>query len=109
MQFQSAYLGNRGECFDAVDLHVRGLVAAHLDEVEQLRHARHGVALKEMLTADAVGRPHQRTGATRQVRQHPLCCLLIVAGEVEFGDRLAVARIRPERLLGLGYRNAEYR
>ena len=100
MQFQRADLRHGRQGFDPVDLHVGRLVAAHLDEIEQVGHARHRVTLEKLLSLDAVRRAHQRAGTAGEMRQHPFADLFIVAGEIEFGHRLAVARIGPQRLVG---------
>src|SRR5579883_2926216 len=61
MQFGRADLRRRRQRLDAVELNVRLLLAAHLGVGDEVRAARHDMALEELLVAvDAVGRAHQR-------------------------------------------------
>jgi hypothetical protein len=71
MQLQRSDLRDRGQRFDAVDLHIGCAIALHLDQLEQIRHAGHRMTLEELLPAEAIGRPHQRARPTLEMRQHP--------------------------------------
>ena len=67
MQFQRADLRHGSQGLEPIDLHIRGLVAAHLHEVEQVGHARHRVPLKELLVPRCrrVLEPASRVGPAR--------------------------------------------
>ena len=65
------------------------------------------MALEESLAADAVGAADERAGPALDVRQHPLAHGVEIFGEFELGHRAAVARIRPQHLVGVGDRDAQ--
>ena len=54
MELERGDLGHRRQALDAVDLQIGLAVAEHRHQFEQVRRARHGVALEELLAADAV-------------------------------------------------------
>ena len=56
---------------------------------------------KKRLAADAVGRADDRAGPALDVRHHPVADRLVVVRQVELGDRLAVAGVGPQRLVGM--------
>ena len=95
MQFEAAELRHRGEAFDAIDLQIRLAIAGHFDELQQVRGARHGVALKEGLAADPVGRADHGARPPLEMADHPATDRLEVAGEIELRHALAVAGIGP--------------
>ena len=57
------------------------------------------MTLKKLLAGDAVGCPDDRTGASLKVVEHPRSHGLEVTSEIELRHRLAVASIRPKRLV----------
>jgi hypothetical protein len=59
------------------------------------------VTLEKLLPLDAIRRAYQRARTAGKMWQHPVADLLVVAGEIELGNRLAVARIGPERFVRL--------
>ena len=67
MQLEAADLRHRRQPFDPIDLQIGLAIAGDLDELQQVRAARHGVALEEGLAPDAVGRAHDRAGPALDV------------------------------------------
>ena len=63
----AADLRHRGQPFDPVDLQIGLAVAGNLHQFEQVRGARHRMALEELLAADAVGRADDRAGPSLQM------------------------------------------
>jgi len=53
------------------------------------------MALKKLFAWQTVGGTDEGGGPTLEVGQHPLANRFVVAGQVQFGDGFAVARIRP--------------
>ena len=104
--FERAYLRDCGERLDAVDLYVGGTIALDLDQFEQVGHSRHGVPLEELLPGESIRCSDEGAGPALQMRQHPRPHHLEVAGEVQLGHRLTVARIGPERFVRLRNRDA---
>ena len=101
MKFESADLRDSDQTFDAVDLHIGLAVAGDFHDIDQVRHTGHGMALKEGLAADSIGRADDRAGAASDMFDQPVADLLHVMGEIELGHRFAVAAIGPHRLAGL--------
>ena len=62
MQLERGDLRDRSQTLDAIDLQIGLAVAEHRDELEQIRCARHGVALEELFARDTVGRADDRAG-----------------------------------------------
>jgi hypothetical protein len=102
MQLEPADLRHRGQSLDLVDLQIGFAVAGHPRKRQELRGALHAVTLEEMLAMDAVGCAHDRTRPALDVRHHPLADRLEIVREIELGDGLTVAGIRPHRLVGIG-------
>src|SRR5579872_3335346 len=83
------------QSFDAIDLKIGFSLRRRPYELDQVRRARRSVALEELLTVNAVGRADDRTGPSPQMRHDPFADRFVVAGEIELGDRLAVAAVGP--------------
>ena len=106
MKLERGDLCHGRQPFDAVDLKVGLAVARDRHELEEIGRTRHGMALKELLAADAIGNPDDRARASFDMAHHPRPDSLEIACEVELGHRFAVTGIRPQRLLGLGDEHA---
>ena len=63
---------------------------------------------KNCLTVDAVGRADDRARPALEMADHPVADRLEIAREIELGDGLAVAGVRPQRLVGLGDDDAHH-
>ena len=108
MQLDAAHLRDRDQPLDTVHLQVRLRVAAYFHQLQQVRRPRHRMPLEETLALDAVGRPQDRTRPPFEVRDHPLADGLEVAREIELGHAPRVARVRPQRLVGIRDADAEH-
>ena len=64
------------------------------------------MVLKKNFTFDAVRCADQRTGSAHDVRHDSGGHDLEIVRQVRFGDRLTVSGVRPQRLVGIGDRNA---
>src|SRR5262249_4091899 len=102
-------LRERRKRLDVIDLQVGLAIPRHLHEVDQARGALHRVALKELLTADAIGRAHERAGAPGEVAHHPGTDGLEIPRESELRYGLPGAVIGPERFVGFRDRHAHDR
>ena len=101
MQFEAADLRHRRETLDAIDLQIRLAIAGDFHQLQQLRGARHRMALEEFLAADAIGRADDGAGPALQMADHPAADRLEITREIELGHALAVAAVRPQLLVGL--------
>ena len=61
----------------------------------------HGMALEELLAAISIGGANDRTRPAFDMIDQPRSNRFVIARQVERGDRLVVAGIRPEWLSGL--------
>ena len=66
------------------------------------------MALKELFAIDSIRRADDRAGAAFDVFNQPVADLFHVLREIELGHRLAVAAVRPHRLVRLGDDNAHH-
>ena len=101
MQLERTDLCDRRKPFDAIDLQIGFVVAENLHQLQKVRGAFHGVALKEALAVDAVRRADQRAWPSLDMTDRPFADRLEIAREIEFGHRLAVTRVRPHHLVGM--------
>ena len=108
MQLQPAALRHRRQPFDPIDLQIGFAIARDLGEFQQVRTTRHGVALKEGLALDAVGRAHHGARPALDVADHPVADGFEIPGKIELGDGLAIAAIGPQRLVGFGDDDAHH-
>src|SRR3982074_2995627 len=106
MHLESADLGDGGEPLDSLYLYVRRLIALDLRQGEEVRDARHRMALKELLAANAVGRTYQRARSALQMRQQPFANRLVILRQIELTDWLTVPRIGPQHFVGFRERNS---
>src|SRR3954452_1322752 len=60
------------------------------------------MALEEAFALDAVGRADQRAWPALEVNDHPFADGFEVAREIQLGDGIAIAVVRPELLVRLG-------
>ena len=105
MQLRRPHLGHGDQAFDAVDLEIGFLVAAHFHFRQEVRGSGHGVTLEEVLLAvDPVGRAHNGAGPSGDMIDHPVAHRLVIAREFDLGDRRLL--VGPQRLVGMRDRHA---
>ena len=88
MQLERRDLRDGRQALDPIDLEIGLTIAGDRHEFEQVRRARHGVALKELLAGEAIGRPDDRAGTPLDMPHHPGPDRFKIAREIELGDRL---------------------
>jgi len=101
MQLHRTDLRHRREPFDAINLQIGLLVPEYGHQFQQVRRARHGMALEELLATESIRGPNDRARPSADVLDQPGADGLIVAGKVFLGDRRAIVGVRPERLVGI--------
>ena len=94
---------------DAVDLQIGLAVARDFHQLEQIGRARHGVALKELLPADAVGRADDRTGPPADMRRSSTARPpRNSAPGRAWSPGVSSPGVGPQRLVGVGDRHAHH-
>ena len=106
MEFHGGDLGHGDQPFDAIDLEVGLAVTFDGGQLHQVGHARHRVALEELLIIDAIGRADDGARPSLEMLDHPRTNLFEIGGKIALGDRLPFLLGRPQRLVGVGYDNA---
>ena len=108
MQLDGGDLRKGRKALGTVNLEIGFTVAGDLNELQKVRDAGHGVALKESLPLNALRGADHRARATSQMHHHPVGYGFEVACKVEFRHERAVFVFRPQRLIRMRDHNPHH-